>query len=81
VNHSLIDNPNAWDAMQLLTKCQTHIWDETIAVLAPEMDSRRQVIPDHITSRVFSDPGYELIARIESRVRESWIRWDMEESA
>lgn len=77
VEHSLISNPNAWDAMQTVNAAQTQIWDEIVAASC-DLDSRREVIPDAVTCLVFSNPGYRLLSRIGERIRESWRCGDME---
>ena len=68
----LIDCPDQWDAAQLIAVAKSQVWDETIGVLAPELDSRRDIIPDAITDRVFASPAYQLLSRIDARIRESW---------
>lgn len=73
----LIETPNAWDAMQILTQCQVQIWDEIVAASC-DLDSRREVIPAAITDKVYVYPGYRLICRVEDRVRQAWSRGDLD---
>jgi len=69
---ALIDYPNQWDAVQLLEVRLSQVWDETLAVVCPTLDSRYDVIPHEYVDAVFNSPSYVMIQRVQSRILESY---------
>ena len=71
MTRSLISYPDQWDAVQLCSAAQSQIWDEVLAVVCPDLDSRYDVIPDRFTNQVFANPGYQLLDRVQDRIRQT----------
>ena len=68
----LIDYPDQWDAVQIVERAASQVWDETLAVRCPLLDSRRDVIPAIDSDAVWNQEGYKLLRRIETRIMDGW---------
>jgi hypothetical protein len=67
---NLIDYPDQWDAVQIVETAIYQVWDETLAVLVPALDSRRDVIPNMAADAVLETPAYQMLHRIGERIRQ-----------
>lgn len=65
---ALIDNPDKWDAVQLVGRCQQQVWDEILAVVCPEVNPLKQPVPREHVITVMNSPAYSLLRRIEVRI-------------
>ena len=64
---ALIDNHDAWDALQIVNACMQQIWAGVMAVYG--IDDTATVVPEHIVREIFDRVEYQLLLRIDSRIR------------